>query len=185
MQLTNIARDVGEDARAGRCYLPLDWLDEQGVDAAAFIANPTYCGGVREVVARLLAEADRLYAQASLGIGHLPRSCRPAIHAARLLYAAIGHTAGQPGFDPVARRAVVPAAQKLRLVGRALAASAMPARPAEAVAPDAVHGLIAQAALPQAAPRRIPIWRRAEDRAVWVLDLFAALEARQRVGHAP
>jgi 15-cis-phytoene synthase len=31
MQLTNIARDVGEDARAGRLYLPLDWLDEAGM----------------------------------------------------------------------------------------------------------------------------------------------------------
>ncbi len=35
MQLTNIARDVGEDARAGRLFLPLDWLDEEGVDPAA------------------------------------------------------------------------------------------------------------------------------------------------------
>ncbi len=32
MQLTNIARDVGEDARAGRLYLPLEWLEEAGLD---------------------------------------------------------------------------------------------------------------------------------------------------------
>jgi phytoene synthase len=35
MQLTNIARDVGEDARAGRLYLPQDWLRAEGVDPAA------------------------------------------------------------------------------------------------------------------------------------------------------
>ena len=37
MQLTNIARDVGEDARAGRVYLPLDWLAEAGVDVEGFL----------------------------------------------------------------------------------------------------------------------------------------------------
>jgi phytoene synthase len=187
MQLTNIARDVGEDARAGRLYLPLDWLAEEGVDPDAFLANPIYSSGVRAVVARLLDEADRLYAQASFGIAHLPPSCRPAIHAARLLYAAIGHKAGGPAFNPVSHRAVVPTAQKLRLVARALAACAAPARPVTTAAPAAVHALIAQAALPQVASRRRqpPIWQRAENRAVWVLDLFAALEARQRVGHVP
>jgi phytoene synthase len=40
MQLTNIARDVGEDARRGRIYLPLDWLDEAGIDPEVFLANP-------------------------------------------------------------------------------------------------------------------------------------------------
>ncbi len=38
MQLTNIARDVGEDARAGRLFLPLDWLRLEGVDPDAFVA---------------------------------------------------------------------------------------------------------------------------------------------------
>ena len=32
MQLTNICRDVGEDARAGRLYLPLAWLRDNGID---------------------------------------------------------------------------------------------------------------------------------------------------------
>jgi phytoene synthase len=36
MQLTNIARDVGEDARAGRLYLPLQWLREAGIDPQAW-----------------------------------------------------------------------------------------------------------------------------------------------------
>ncbi len=40
MQLTNIARDVGEDAALGRVYLPLDWLEEAGLDRAAFVARP-------------------------------------------------------------------------------------------------------------------------------------------------
>ena len=40
MQLTNIARDVGEDARRGRVYLPLQWLRSAGIDPDAFIAAP-------------------------------------------------------------------------------------------------------------------------------------------------
>ena len=40
MQLTNIARDVGEDAREGRLFLPQDWLADEGVDPAAFLADP-------------------------------------------------------------------------------------------------------------------------------------------------
>jgi 15-cis-phytoene synthase len=37
MQLTNIARDVGEDARNGRLYLPRRWLAEAGIDADAWL----------------------------------------------------------------------------------------------------------------------------------------------------
>jgi 15-cis-phytoene synthase len=50
MQLTNIARDIGEDARAGRLYLPLEWLAEAGIDADAFLADPRFTpalGGVK------------------------------------------------------------------------------------------------------------------------------------------
>ena len=40
MQLTNIARDVGEDARDGRLYLPRAWLREAGIDADAWLRAP-------------------------------------------------------------------------------------------------------------------------------------------------
>ena len=43
MQLSNIARDVGEDAQAGRIYLPLDWMHEAGIDPAAWLLRPV-CG---------------------------------------------------------------------------------------------------------------------------------------------
>ena len=185
MQLTNIARDVGEDARAGRLYLPLDWLAQAGVDAGQFLADPRCSPGVAAVTARLLAEADRLYAAADAGIAHLPATCRPAIHAARHFYAAIGHAASAPGFDFVARRAVVSRRVKLRLVGHALAASFSRAPGLRAQMPDAVEMLVETANFPSAPPRRAAPWRRIEDRAVWVLDLFATLEARQRLGTTP
>jgi phytoene synthase len=85
MQLTNIARDVGTDARMGRVYLPLDWLHENGVAPDELLARPAAAIGVRRTVARLLDAADVHYARADEGIAHLPGDCRIAIRAARLV----------------------------------------------------------------------------------------------------
>jgi phytoene synthase len=181
MQLTNIARDVGEDARLGRLYLPLDWLAEAGVDPAEFLRAPAYCQGVGAVVRRLLNEADILYAQASAGIAQLPASCRPAIHAARLLYAAIGHHAGGAAFDPVARRAVVPGRAKLGLVLQAVAASALPARATRPVEVPAAWALVAAAELPAAPMVAV---REYESRFAWMVQMLAALDDREQAAAA-
>jgi phytoene synthase len=187
MQLTNIARDVGEDARAGRLYLPQGWLRDAGLDPEAFLRAPASSAPVRQVVARLLAHAGALYTRSSTGIAALPADCRPAIHAARLLYAEIGHAAGASGFDPVQCRAVVPGSRKAILVGRAMLQAATDGLARSApmrwdVLPS-VSYLVAEAAQYAAPPpARLPAWRRAEEKMVWVLDLFAALEARERAG---
>jgi 15-cis-phytoene synthase len=118
MQLTNIARDVGEDARNGRLYLPLAWLREAGIEPDAWLAAPQFNPAIASVVARLLAEAERLYARAECGVSALPRDCRPAIHAARLLYAEIGHALAAAGLNSVHRRAVVGTGRKLALLIR-------------------------------------------------------------------
>ncbi len=129
MQLTNIARDVGEDARRGRIYLPSRWLTEAGVDREQFLAHPEASEGIRAVVAKLLVEADALYDHADAGIAHLPRDCRIAIRSARLVYSAIGNDIRKAGFDSVSRRAVVPLRRKLWLVLRAFGARAWRAKP--------------------------------------------------------
>ena len=176
MQLTNIARDVGEDARAGRLYLPRSWLREAGVDPDAWLAAPRFTPAIAAVVQRLLAAADGLYARADGGIAGLAWDCRPGIAAARLLYAGIGAEIARNGFDSVSRRAVVPRGRKLRLLGKA-AVSAW--RPAAGLADPPVP---ACAYLVQAvAPRRLPR-RSVDDRIAWVLQLFARLEQRQALG---
>ena len=58
MQFTNIARDVGEDARAGRLYLPLQWLREAGIDPEAWLAAPRFTPDIAKIVQRLLDAAD-------------------------------------------------------------------------------------------------------------------------------
>jgi 15-cis-phytoene synthase len=120
MQLTNIARDVGEDARRGRLYLPRAWLDDAGIDAAAWRESPAFTPAVGHVVQRLLEAADALYARAHAGISALPRDCRTSIEAAALIYADIGRVIRSHGYDSVSRRAHIGAWRKLALVGKAL-----------------------------------------------------------------
>lgn len=120
MQLTNIARDVGEDARAGRLYLPLDRLAAAGVDPAAFLRDPTPLPGVRRVVLELLETAGGLYARADAGIAALPADVRPSMYAARFIYADIGRVVRDNDGDSITSRAVVPTSRKMALLGRAL-----------------------------------------------------------------
>ena len=119
MQLTNIARDVGEDARQGRIYLPLDWLAQAGIDPDQFIARPVFTPELGQVVARLLETADTYYRLADAGISHLPRSARMSIRTARLVYADIGRVITKNGFDSVSRRAFTSGGRKLVLLTRA------------------------------------------------------------------
>jgi phytoene synthase len=158
MQLTNIARDVGEDARNGRVYLPLAWLEEARIDVHAFLRDPRPSDELASVVARLLRYADGLYARSDRGISMLPPDCRAAIRSARLIYADIGRVVAASGFDSVSRRAVVSGYRKLFLVLRALTISraeerALDDRNAPPLPETAF--LVSAAALPGAASPRL------------------------------
>ncbi|MFV8751688.1 phytoene/squalene synthase family protein [Nannocystaceae bacterium ST9] len=119
MQLTNIARDVLEDAGRGRVYLPSDALRERGIEPAAFVRSPGDHPRVAEVVRMLLDEADEYYLRADAGITLLPWDCRPAIRAASLIYADIGRVVRAQGCDPLRGRAYTGKPRKLALMVRA------------------------------------------------------------------
>ena len=140
MQLTNIARDVGEDARNGRLYLPRAWMRELGIDPQAWLRAPAYTPAIGQVVQRLLRAADALYTKAEAGVAELPLDCRPAILAARRIYAEIGVQLEREGLDSVSRRVVVPGRRKIAL----LAAAA-----GSALIPGARGGASQSAALPE------------------------------------
>lgn len=129
MQLTNIARDVGEDARNGRIYVPEDWLREEGVDPKELLANPTFTPALGRAVERMLARADFLYDRSDSGISMLPRPCRPAIRAARLIYCEIGNEVRRRGLDSVSSRAVVTKKTKIILALQAMLEMVRPDRP--------------------------------------------------------
>jgi phytoene synthase len=186
MQLTNIARDVGEDARAGRLYLPLSWLRGAGIDPEAWLANPTFTPEIAAIVQRLLDAADILYARATLGIGNLPAGCRPGIYAARALYAEIGRELERGGLDSIAKRAVVSTGRKLAVLARTLVflekewapAKKFGGRTTELIETRfLVDAVVATPLREVAKPRMRPI----EDRVVWVIDLFERLERRDQL----
>ncbi len=188
MQLSNIARDVGEDARAGRLYLPRDWLRAAGIDPDAWLAHPSFDPALAGVVQRLLHRADQLYRRADLGIATLPRACRPGIGAARHLYAEIGQQVARHGYNSVGRRAVVPPGRKLRLLARSLSASARgqpPVGPLPVL--DAARFLVdAVTAAPPSRPTvRPPLWEAFDDRVAWLCALFDQLDQRQMSRERP
>lgn len=123
MQLSNIARDVGEDAAMGRLYLPRQWLREAGVDADAWMRHPVMDWRIAEVRDRLVAAAEPLYQRAAAGVAVLPWRCRPGIEAARLVYADIGRQARRKGLLSLAQRAQVPSAWRLARLAQALCAA--------------------------------------------------------------
>lgn len=112
MQLTNIARDIGEDAMEGRIYLPTDWLAEAGLTPETFLQNPRPTKAIRQMTRRLLVQADRLYARSEAGIAGLPLASRPGIYAARYIYAGIGAQVQRAGYDSFNTRARTSKAQK-------------------------------------------------------------------------
>ncbi|MEM8824611.1 MAG: phytoene/squalene synthase family protein [Pseudomonadota bacterium] len=124
MQLTNIARDVGEDARARRLYLPTNWLEEAGIDADAFLADPQATPAIRHMVRRLLAEAERLYHRSETGVATLPFGARPGILAARHIYDGIGTEVRRAGHDSITQRAHTSGLQKGLWLSQALAQAA-------------------------------------------------------------
>jgi phytoene synthase len=179
MQFTNIARDIGEDARNGRLYLPADWLRAEGIEPDAFLAAPVHSPALGRVVARLLRAADALYQRSEAGIALLPRDCRSGIAAARFVYAEIGRQVERRGLDSVSRRAVVPSHRKLRLMARSL--HMLSPAPGDLDAPplpgtrflvDAVETMPLADPLPP-----IPGFR---SRLLWAVELFDRLDRVDR-----
>jgi len=89
MQLTNVARDITEDAAMGRIYLPLNWLQEAQIPAAE-VAAPEYREKLAMLSLRLLREADRYYRSGDAGLWHLSFRSACAVSAARQVYSEIG-----------------------------------------------------------------------------------------------
>ena len=178
MQLTNIARDVGEDARNGRLYLPRSWLVEEGIDPDQWLKNPQFNPAIARVVERLLKQADTLYEQAEIGITNLPWDCRPAIQAARLIYAEIGRQIEQNQLNSIALRAIVSSQKKMHLLSRAMLVTAkrnwskrfIPAHPASQYLIQAVIK----------APHQPHYGGSIHERIVWVVNLLERVEMRRR-----
>lgn len=125
MQLTNICRDVAEDATLDRVYLPRQRLARVGTTPEALVGKAAPATAVAPVVLDLLALADHYYASAERGMSYLPPEARTAILVASRLYQAIGFELRLIGGDALRGRMVVPPTMKAWHVMRALQTAAL------------------------------------------------------------
>jgi phytoene synthase len=115
LQMTNILRDVGDDWRIGRVYLPQDELAAHGLtddDLAAGVVTDRWRAFMRFQIER----NRRLYAEAMPGIRLLNKDGRFAIVAAADLYRGILRAIEANDYDVFTRRAYVGAWGKVRML---------------------------------------------------------------------
>lgn len=123
--LTLIARDVARHAREGRVLLPIEWLEEAGVDVDGWITEPRPNRGVHAVVTRVLSAAEGFYRRADPGIRALPTVYRPAVRALRYSYKVDAVYIGARSQDLVDRAPTTPVVQRALSVYRSVRAANM------------------------------------------------------------
>ena len=117
-QLANIARDVAEDAAAGRCYLPHDWLAEMDIGPGEHM-KPHYRPRLAVLAKRLQARAALHEASARAGTPALPPRSAWAVLAAANIYGAIGREVAALGEHAWDHRVTTSRAAKARFVAQA------------------------------------------------------------------
>jgi phytoene synthase len=124
MQLTNILRDVGEDAARGRCYLPDDDLAAFGLDRERVLGDPTLRDDPRwaQLMRHEIARARALYRAAMPGIALLAPDARRCARACADGYSAILGAIEANGYDSITRRARVGHLAKAGILLHALVA---------------------------------------------------------------
>jgi 15-cis-phytoene synthase len=119
-QLTNIARDVAEDASNGRVYLPADGLAAEGLEPVpAALLDPARREAVARVAARLVAAAEPYYASAAQGLAALPFRSAWAIATALGVYREIGRKVVRAGPAALETRMRVSGGRKAALAAGA------------------------------------------------------------------
>jgi phytoene synthase len=112
LQMTNILRDVGEDFRNGRIYLPLDELKAYGISETDLGAG-VVAGKWREFMKFQLGRTRQLYTESAQGIKLLERDGQLAIGAAADFYQGILHVIEANDYDVFSKRASLGAWGKL------------------------------------------------------------------------
>ncbi len=119
-QLANIARDVAEDATAGRCYLPREWLDEMRIDPEN-ILNPARREALVILVDRLCDLSEKYEASARVGTASLSFRSRWAVLAAAGIYGDVARAVRRSEGASLEQRVVTGKAVKIGWVAKAFA----------------------------------------------------------------
>ena len=117
MQMTNILRDVGEDARMGRIYLPAEDLRRFGCTESSILAGEIDANFIA-LMQFQIARVRTMYDEAAPGIALLAPGTRFTVRLALSLYRAILDRIERNAYNVFTRRAYVPLRAK---IGMALA----------------------------------------------------------------
>lgn len=115
LQLTNIARDVAEDAARDRFYLPAAWADPSTIRKALGAGEKSALVAVDQAVARTLSLAGSYYASARSGHWFIPPRNRRAVYFALCFYEAIGTKLLRRGSGAWTERTRLGTGEKLAL----------------------------------------------------------------------
>ena len=143
-QLTNICRDVVDDAEIGRVYMPADVLAAHGIaPTPEAVRDPANREALWAAAQVLLSEADRYYASSGPGVRRLPIRAGFAVAAARGVYRDIGRVVRKRGPAAWDERARTSRRRKVALAGL-----------------GCVQGASSKAMTFRALPPRADLWRR-------------------------
>ncbi|TPG15341.1 phytoene/squalene synthase family protein [Sphingomonas oligophenolica] len=114
-QLANIARDIEEDDRAGRCYLPVDWLVEMDMPPGQHM-KPPFRTGLVTLARRLTDRAAEFEASARGGTPKLSFRAAWAVLSAASIYGAIGRSVAARGAQAWDHRVTTSPLQKVGFI---------------------------------------------------------------------
>jgi len=123
-QLTNILRDVAEDAARNRIYLPLDELSVHGISVDSLLhraPGAPLTANERAVFAGIADRAENYYRSARELLPLIDRESRPALRVLVSIYHALLHRIRRADYDVFTRRASVPTTQKFAILGAGMA----------------------------------------------------------------
>ncbi|MFA5115298.1 MAG: phytoene/squalene synthase family protein [Candidatus Omnitrophota bacterium] len=116
MQLTNILRDIGEDYRRGRIYLPQDELSSHGVNETD-IASGRLSPNLKALFKFQIERARQYYRGSEAGISMITdRRCRLTASAIKEFYSAILEAIEKNGYDVFSRRASAGRLKKILII---------------------------------------------------------------------
>lgn len=118
-QLTNILRDVREDAARNRLYLPLDMLADHGLAVESVLTRKSAGrpnAAEKKLLQEVAAKAEEYYRAASELLPLIDRESRPALWVLVSIYHQLLRRIGKADYDVFSRRASVPTWQKLAIL---------------------------------------------------------------------
>ncbi len=125
-QLTNILRDVREDAERGRVYLPMDQLRENDVSLEQLLgaaAGGPAAANLQRLMGREVERTQLYYASGDALLPLIDRDARPAMRVLLTIYRRLLERIAADPSAVFSQRVAVPTAEKLAILGRGVAGS--------------------------------------------------------------